>query len=1420
MPGIALEQQPIALRNRFEPNYAAFDFGKHLRAPGNDARFRQGLFFIKARGWNPQLNREVEDVVATRFVLVTDLGLLAKANADGTREIFVASLKTGQPAAGVTVDVLAKNGTTLASAQTGPEGRVSLPAVNKLIKEQQPVAYVARRGDDVAFLPYRPRDRGLDFSRFEVGGVESKSGTELDAFVFSERGAYRPGDMVHVAAIVHQRDWTGKLEGVPLELDVVDPTGRRTRVQKIALPASGFVECDFETSPDSATGVYSFRLHLLRDGKRATLLGETEVWVKEFLPDRLKISAELSKSAERGWVTPGELRGLIKLQNLYGTPASDRRVVGRLRLSPSAFSFESHPGWSFYDPLREKREKVEEANVELGETKTDENGNAAFELDLTRFANASYSMTFGVEGFEAESGRSVGTSTTMLVSDLPFVVGWKADGNLRAIQAGTDRVIRFIALDRNAQPLALGPLTMRVVEKTYVSVLTRQENGNFKYDSVERERIARTDTMELSADGLVFPLPCKEPGTFVLELFDSADRRIARVQFGVIGQGAVSRPLDKTAELQIKLPRNEFRAGETIEVGIVAPYTGCGLITLERDKVYAHQWFKADQTSSVQRIRLPADFDGTGYVNVSFIRALDSREIYSSPLSYGVVPVTVNREGRRLPIELRTAAEVKPGEPLRIKYRTDRPSQIAIFAVDKGILQVTDFRLPDPLDHFFRQAALMVTTSQIVDQLLPEFSLLRAMAATGGSNDDKKKLTLNPFRRVTEKPVVFWSGIVSADATEREVVYEVPEYFNGTLAVMAVACAPNAVGSAETKSLVRGAFILTPGVPTFAAPGDVFESSVTVANNVENSGEDSPVRLALEASPHFEIVGASALDLKVSEGKETTAVFKLRVKDALGSGQLTFRAATPGGENSKASATLSVRPASPFQTLMRSGNFTGESVDVPITRKLYPDFRKLQANLSALPLGLARGLETFLHTYPNGCTEQLTSGALAQVALADEADFGLSRAEAAVHLEKVFATLQQRQNAQGGFGYWANETSPAIDFLNVYVAHFLLEAKATGFAPPAELLTKSLGNLQQMVARTPATLREARTLSYAIYLLTRDGTVTTNYLLNLREWLERKPENKAWRNDLTAVYMAGALALLKKSDEAEKLIGGYQPGKMLPSERWDFFQPLGADAQYFAILSREFPERLKQLSSADLQTFLAPIIAGRFNTISAAYAVLGLKAYSQATKDSPPRMTIAELGAGANATPLALKGSTTLWRADFSAAATALRFEAKGGASGGIGNFYQVVEAGFDRNPPESVVSQGLEITREFLDAHEKPVTRARVGEAITVRIRVRSMAGSAVTNVAILDLWPAGFEIANSSLTPGTRRQGMDYVDVREDRAVFFGSVGTRTQEIAYTIKPTSRGEFTVPPITAESMYDASLQARGLPGKIVVVSP
>ena len=769
-------------------------------------------------------------------------------------------------------------------------------------------------------------------------------------------------------------------------------------------------------------------------------------------------------------------------------------------------------------------------------------------------------------------------------------------------------------------------------------------------------------------------------------------------------------------------------------------------------------------------------------------------------------------EHRRLHIDLQTAEKSKPGEGLAIRYHTDRPAKIAVFAVDQGILQVTKFPLPDPLAFQFRKSALTVRTSQIVDLLLPEFSLLRAAQSAGGDGDPG---VLNPFRRVTEKPVVYWSGIVDADATERTLTYPVPDYFNGTLTVMAVAVSPDALGNAKTSTVCRNAFVLTPGVPTLAAPGDEFEVGLTVANGAVGSGPDARVTVQAEPGPGLQIVRGPAEPLHIPEGREASTVFRVRALDRLGSAQLGFHA-TSGGEDSRVHATLSIRPAMPFRTLVTSGHFPGGTRDVPVNGVgLYGEYRHLEADVSALPLGLARGLDRYLKEYPHGCSEQITSGAFARLALAGIADFGLTRAEAAAQIEHTIEIERRRQNDTGGFGFWDASKTPDIDFITAYVMHFLSEAKAEGYPVPDDMFQKGLGALCRASTASPWSLQQARTQAYALYVLTREGVVTTNQLLTLRDYLDTYYKTQ-WPHDLTAVYLAGCWSLLKKDDEARRLIDGYQAGKFDSREYWDFYGPLTADAQYVTMLARHFPDRLRRVTAGEFAHVTTPIGNGDFSTLSAAYAVLALKAYSQAIAQNPPHLSIAAPVSRRRPRKkgLTLDGSAnTLFRGMFPAAATGLRFR----ADSGPGVFYQTIQSGFARALPTQAEAHGIEIHRDLLDAAGQPATRVKLGERLTVRLRLRAVRAGSVTNVAVIDLLPGGFEVADDSLPPGVGTAGMDYADVREDRAVFYGTANNRVHEITYRIKPTARGEFTVPPVFAESMYDKKIQSVGMGGHITV---
>ena len=192
-----------------------------MRKP-SDGGSERGLFFLTARGWDPVNRKAIPSVRETRFLLVTDIGILTKKSASGGCDVFLMSIQNGRPIANATVEIIGKNGVPLQSETTAADGHAAFRSVEKMERDKTPVVFVARNGDDVAFIPYVRADRLLNFSRFDIDGAQNLSAEDLDAFIFTERGVYRPGDEIHIGLVVKQRNWSGQLAGLPIETEVLD----------------------------------------------------------------------------------------------------------------------------------------------------------------------------------------------------------------------------------------------------------------------------------------------------------------------------------------------------------------------------------------------------------------------------------------------------------------------------------------------------------------------------------------------------------------------------------------------------------------------------------------------------------------------------------------------------------------------------------------------------------------------------------------------------------------------------------------------------------------------------------------------------------------------------------------------------------------------------------------------------------------------------------------------------------------------------------------------------------------------------------------------------------------------------------------------------------------------------------------------
>ncbi|MDB6007791.1 MAG: hypothetical protein JWL65_41 [Gammaproteobacteria bacterium] len=1407
------------------------------RYMAHDEADHRGIFFIRVQAWDTEHNRPLrgsQDVdwnrsgglplSDTRLIVLTDLGLLAKKSLDGSQDLFVQSIHSGEPLTDVHIEILGRNGLPVLTASTDAEGHAHFPDLRSFKHEQQPVLYLAHRGADSSFLPIEDRDRRLDLSRFDVGGVDNRVDQgALSAYLFSDRGLYRPGEEIHAGVIVRTQDWKSSVQGVPLRLEITDPQGIRVRSEPFKPGTAGFAEIRYATRTTSAAGNYTLSISLVHPQGDTVLIGSTTVQVRDFQPDRLRMTTHFSAEAAEGWVSPDNLQATINLQNLFGTPAANRRVTARMTLSPAFPAFNAYPGYQFYDPQAAKQ-GFEET---LAPGTTNDKGEAAFDLQLQRFARATYRLQVETEGFEADGGRGVSSAAAQLVSNMPYLVGWKADGDLGYVSRDAKRAASFIAIDPRAHKTVAEHLKLIRLETRFVSSLIRQNNGTYQYESRRKDVVLDEHDATVPQTGLSLALATDTPGYFAYVITDGTGQRLARMEYHVAGDANLTRTLEKDAQLQIALARNDYSAGDEIEMQIQAPYTGSGLITIERDRVYAWHWFHTTTTSSSQKIKLPAGIEGNAYIHVAFVRDPGSDEIYSSPLSYGVQPFSINLDARKNAIHLDVPGLVKPGDTLKIGYSTQRAARIVVFAIDEGILQVAAYHTPDPLSHFFQKRSLDVTTSQILDLIMPEFRRGDLGAAPGGDQGSALGRHLNPFQRKGDKPVVFWSSILDSDSSARELQYTVPDYFNGTLRVMAVAVTDDTIGVAENRTLVRGDFVLSPNAPTTITPGDEFEVSVGVANNLAGSGANAQLSVSLKTGAALQIEGAASQTLSIAENHESSAHFRLKTLDTLGAVNLEFTAAS-GAVSARRHIDISVRPATPYMTSLLAGTFKHGSKDVRIDRNLYPQYRTLDASTSLVPLSLAHGLVSYLSNYPYACTEQIVSQAMPALTLAERPEFGYVVTESGADIESLINELRVRQNDEGAYKLWPGGNT-VVEFVSLYAQHFLIEATAQGKAVPASLVQSGNAYLRAVAIRDGNNLADERDSAYAIYLLVRQGHVMSAEASALRKRLTERYKDR-WQQDIAAAWLAASFKLMHQDHEADQAIAAIRfeqaaaPGTL---DEGIYDDPMTRDGFLLYVLSKHFPDRLSALGPEVLENLATRINSNRYHSLSAGTTLLALNAYVAATHaDTAPQLAIRELLRDKTVRQLEL-AATLMPKVPFSDAAQALRFT----SGTDLNAFYLVNESGFDRTPPHEAIVKGFEILREYTDAIGHPLAQIKMGDQVDVHLKFRAVQEhTTIAAVALVDLLPGGFELViptgNSEPGPcsfctgGATEADLNYADPREDRVVFYGTLTSDVQEVVYRIKATNIGTYTIPPAYGEAMYDRSLVARSIAGKIEVVKP
>ncbi len=1407
MASVFQKKIPFVDTSKNRVNYAALNLGEYLDRTYSD---KTGIFIIKTGA-----SKNAAEYGDARLILLTDMGIIRKINLDRSSVVFVSYLSNGRPASEIDITVLGRNGYPIWAGVTDADGRADIPrfANDEYRNEKEPVAIVARHDSDVSFIPYyADMTQSAEYSKFDVGGTYAMMDTPLKSFIFSDRGIYRPGETLTIGAIVENKTFSPMSE-IPVKLEITDPRGRTVMDKKISLPTDGMIDITHKLATDAPLGRYDVAIYTLNGrGHIQDAIGTGNFNVQEFVPDTMKIIAAINNASESGWISPDNLTANVSLNNLYGTPATDRRISAHATLRPVDFNFDDYKNYKFTSNFNSKTglsyaaaRSGQTFTVDTPDVRTDENGNATVDVKFDReIPIGTYMLNLVINGFEAGDGKSVQTVLNSRVSNHNQLIGYKTESDLSYVPRNSVRNIKLIVLDTSGNAVDANDITMKLIKRENLTSLLKDYDNHYKYQTISHDIIIAQSQIAVSKNGSEIKLNTSNGGTYYVQLLDSNENILANIEYFVAADENTEMREDSHAELQIKLDASAYKPGDTINIGVVAPYAGTGLITIERDRVYAHKWFSTTTTASTQKITLPDDFEGTGYINVSFVRDINSRDIFTTPYTYAVAPFSTNIDKHKINVKLDTPKIIRDNK-LPVEITTDTDARVMLFAVNTGILQVANYSIPNPLKHFFQKAALQVETYQILSLLLPEYNVLREVAKIGGGDFEEfggidAPLT-NPFGRKTLPPVAFYSGIINTGAnTTKTINFDIPEYFNGGVNVYAVAAAPGRVGAADTDVRVQSPVIISVSAPLVVAPNDKFTVNTVISNLATESGNAATARNDATATGKLLPIEKSSGVLNLPENTEKLWTFDVTADNTPGMGKLDISTALFDDKNHPIAARhttheLSVRPATMWQTDIRTGVLDSAHTNI---RRASPDMFDSESHntlyISKSLSILARPMFMYLGHYDFDCTEQLVSRALPYAIAPEDKILGTTRADSTNIVNKSIQTLANRQNGDGSFGMWSDDGARAneeIDsttaYLTAYTINFLTIARRNGFNVPQSMFSRGIDFLRTYAGARTTSISDAHAKAFTIYTLSLNDYVTTSYIDLLEEYLN---ENiKDWSENIIGAYIAASYKMLKQTDKAFNMISKYKSGDNIYDG--PFAGTTAADATY-TFIARKYFDMMPERTTKNIQKY---INQGHYDSFTAAAIVM---ATNGATSDIIDADTVSILVDDKKIDSTVDAGTII---AKLPNGFDKLRINCETCKSKNTA-FYTIASNGFPTNA--RVESNGLDVTREYYDTNGDKVQNAKIGDILDVKITLRTRGGTQnVENAAIVDLLPGGFIPISDSVAGD-----MTYNEIREDRVLIYAPISRDTATFTYRVQLSVAGEFTVPPITAMDMYNTEIRA------------
>lgn len=1352
------------------------------------------------------------DRIAACNIFASNLGMIVKRNSLNKLWIAVNNILDTKPVAKAQVTIYNFQLQPIGKGETNGEGLV------EITPKGVPFIAVAEADKQKAYVRVVDGEE-QSVSRFDVEGKDIQKG--LKGFVYGERGVWRPGDTLHISFMLEDREKRIP-DKHPVALEIYNPRGQFYTKMISTQGTNGFYTFAVPTQADDPTGLWNAYVKV---GGTAFHKG---LRIETIKPNRLKITLALPTILQ---ASSKDVYAPLTSSWLTGATASRLKAKVEMSLSKVNTQFKNYGQYLFNNPATDFT--TVRADVFNGVLDGEGRAGVNIQLPVATGAPGMLNATLTTRVFEPGGDASI-YSQTVPFSPFTSYVGINLNQPKgKYIETDKDHVFDIVTVNDQGQPVNRSNLEYKIYR---ISWSWWWENGEESFGTyINNSSITPVASGNLQTTGgktsFKFRINYPDWGRYLVYV---KDRESGHATGGTVyidwpdwrGRSNKTDP-SGIKMLAFSLDKDSYEIGETATAIIPAAAGGRALVSLENGStVLQQQWLEvSDQGDTKLTFKITPEMAPNVYLHISLLQP-HAQTVNDLPIRmYGIAPVFVTNRQTILQPQIKMPEVLRPETDFNVTVseKSGKPMTYTLAIVDDGLLDLTNFKTPDPWNEFYAREALGIRTWDMYDDVLgASGGRYSSLFSTGGDASLKPAdAKANRF-----KPVVKFIGpFYLAKGKQQTHTLKLPMYV-GSVRAMVVAGQDGAYGNAEKTAFVRTPLMLLSTLPRVLST----QEEITVPVNVfamENQVKN--VTVSLEASgAGVQITGNRQQSLTFDQPGDQLAYFTLKTGSKTGKATIHLTA-SGNGQQTKETIEIEVRNPNPVVTLRNSQWIeAGQEAELSYTLAGSSSANnQVQLEISRIPsVDISRRFD-FLYNYQHHCTEQLTSKALpllfvSQFKAVDEQEAEKIKTNVQEAIRQIYA----RQLPNGGFVYWPGN-AVADEWITSYTGMFLTLAQEKGYAVHPNVLNK-WKRFQRAAAQNWRMPQEASNWqiwqselqqAFRLYTLALAGAPEYGAMNRMKEQPGLSIQAK-WR-------LAAAYALTGKMKPAGELVYNAET-TVIPYSSMNLIYG-SSDRDEAMILEtlilmkrdRDALQQAKKVSQNLAQE-------NWFSTQSTAFALMAMGRLAKQLSG-----TLDFTWSWNGKQQPAVKSAKAVFEKEIATSpksgTVSVKNQGKGALSVDLITRTQLL------NDTLPAIADNIRLDVKYTDMAGSPISveDIRQGTDFMSAVTLSNISGTSdYSNLALTHIIPSGWEIYNERMivpeasssnsneanTPESSADKYTYKDIRDDRVLtYFDLRRGESKTFTVRLQATYAGNFILPAIQCEAMYDAVVQARTKAGRTTV---